>query len=62
MSDESFCSCHSGVKVQIKDHETMLETHDKKISTIETKLNLILGGVFLSPFLVAAFMLLIKSK
>ena len=54
---------------KIKDHtpriislEKRINIHDKHLDNISTKLNLIIGGIILSPFLVALITLLIKSN
>lgn len=61
MSDD-VCSCHSGMKTKVESLEKQSDQQWKKIGNLDTKLNLILGGVLLSPFIVAALTLLIRAK
>jgi len=56
------CDQHSGHEGRIQSLEKDRNIQGKKQDDMATKLNLILGAVILSPFLVAVFTLLMKTK
>ena len=57
-----YCDEHKEYNSRIKRLEQNDLNHDALIKEITMKLNLILGGIILSPFLVTVFLLLIKYK
>ena len=59
---DNFCEDHGSCETRITHLECRLGKHDKKIDTINTKLNFIIGGVIVSPFIVAVLTLLTKFK
>jgi len=61
MPSNSFCPDHTKHCSEIEDIKKEYCQQDKRIFAIEKKLNQILGGVILSPFLVALIMLLLKA-
>ena len=58
----TYCDEHKEYNSRIKRLEQNDNNHDALIKEITMKLNLILGGIILSPFLVTVFILLIKYK
>ena len=54
------CSDHGVCENRLKVLETITEHHQNIIDSIRMKLNLILGGIILSPFIVAALTMLHK--
>ena len=58
----AYCDEHKEFKATIRNNEKRIDCHDKMIKEISMKLNLILGGIVLSPFLVTVFLLLFKVK
>lgn len=58
----TFCEEHSHHEGRLDRMERDMESHRKKMDQMSTKLNLILGAVLLSPFLVTAFTLLLRAK
>ena len=47
---------------RIERLEERMEKHDEKLDKIFAKLNLILGGIIISPFIVALLGLLMKVR
>ena len=57
-----FCKDHTDCIHRISRLEQEDKLQWKKISSMDTKLNLILGGIIVSPFIVSLITLLIKVK
>ena len=55
------CHNHSGILNRIIQLEKEFLMESNRVDRIATKLNQILGGVLISPFLVALIMLLLKG-
>ena len=54
------CSDHGVCENRLETLETLTQHHQDIIDSIRMKLNLILGGIILSPFIVAALTMLHK--
>lgn len=63
-SSSHSCTClsHKSIVERLDRVEKDLEKQQEKDESMATKLNLILGGIFISPFIVALLTLLIKTK
>ena len=57
-----YCDEHSKCDNRISRLEKDSLAQWEKLDNITTKLNLILGGIIISPFIVALITLLIKTK
>ncbi len=58
----SMCDQHSGHEGRICSLEKDRRIHGTKLDDVSKKLNMVLGAVVLSPFLVALLVLLLKTK
>ena len=59
---EDYCDRCEKIIASSERFEKRLDQHDSLIREISMKLNLILGGIVLSPFIIAAITLLMKTK
>ena len=57
-----FCNDHTNCVGRIERLERESEHQWKKLDSMATKMNLILGGIIISPFIVAVLTLIIKTK
>jgi len=57
-----YCDDHTNCKGKITRLEKDSAHQWKKLDLMATKLNFILGGIILSPFIVAVLTLIIKNK
>jgi len=60
--EKDFCIDHSDCTGRIKRLEKEQINQWKKLDDIATKLNLVLGGIIISPFIVTVLILLIKAQ
>lgn len=58
---DEFCNEHSNCSGRIERLEQGQSHQWKKLDNISTKLNIILGGILIAPFLISVFMLLMKT-
>ena len=58
----NFCSDHTSCMERLKRLEETQDKQWKVITGILTKLNLILGGIIISPFIVSVLVLLARSN
>jgi len=59
---KKYCDEHKDCVGRISRLERDTQCQWSKMDKIATKLNIILGGIIISPFIVALITLLIKSK
>lgn len=57
-----FCDDHARCDERISRLEKNDEYQWKRLNSISSKLNLILGGIMISPFIVALITLLVRTK
>ncbi len=58
----AYCDDHTNCKTQLKRLEADAIHQWKKLDAMSVKLNLILGGIIISPFLVSVLLFLAKGN